>query len=536
MLLGISVGLYLLFPKVNKEAKLGLIPGINFAEVNDIIGRPKWRAWLLLIPIVGIFVYAGLMINLVRSFGRYSWFDSFLAVVLPPIILYQIAKNPKDKYIGKNFILEAEYKEKLKEASDSKNDRLYKRLVKENPYKKSVLREWSESIIFAVFAAAFIRMFLVEAYVIPTPSMEGSLLVGDYLFVSKASYGIRTPMTVAMIPLLHNRIPIVGGESYLKKPSLEYHRLPGFEKIDRNDLIVFNWPVGDSIYVAPDRTWAVGQIRRNPDMLKGRPTEDRQRRSNRLALKKMVDSKDYIVRPIDKKDHYIKRCVAIGGDSLQIKNRQLFVNGEPAKNPEHLQFSYVSNLKYQDLNLKRLDKIGILETDLGIADQQRNILFYIDEEQVNKLKEFYPGISLKPYPFEGEGIKLFPHSESIAGDWSVDNYGPIWVPKKGATIELSKENIQTYKRVISVYEGNDISWQNGSFLINGEKANSYTFKQDYYWAMGDNRHNSEDSRAWGFVPHDHIVGKPKIIWFSTKNASIANGINWNRIFRNPNKM
>ncbi len=526
----------MLFPKANKDAKLGLIPGLNFAEVNDIIGRPKWRAWLLLIPIVGIFVYAGLMIHLVRSFGRYSWFDSFLAVVFPPVILYLIAKNPKDKYLGKNFVLESEYKEKIKEAVDTKNDRLYKRLVKENPYKKSILREWSESIIFAVFAAAFIRMFLVEAYVIPTPSMEGSLLVGDYLFVSKASYGIRTPMTIAMIPLLHNRIPVVGGESYLKKPSLDYHRLPGFEKIDRNDLIVFNWPVGDSIYVAPDRTWAVGQIRRNPEMLKGNPYEDRYRKNNRLSLKKMVDNEDYIVRPIDKKDHYIKRCVAIAGDSLEIRDRQLYVNGSPAKNPEHLQYSYNSNFKIDQLNLKKLDKIGILETDLGFADSQRNISFFIDQEQLTKLKEYYPSIVLTPRDYKSEDIKLFPHSKSISYNWTVDNYGPIWVPKKGATIKLTKDNLKTYDRVISVYESNDLEVKNGVAFINGVKSDSYTFKQDYYWAMGDNRHNSEDSRAWGYVPHDHIVGKPKIIWFSTKNASISNGINWNRIFRNPNKM
>ncbi len=530
MQVGICLTLSMVFPKAGKESQKGLIPGLNYAECFEIIGRPKWRAWLLLVPIVGIFVYAGLMIFLVRSFGQFKWIDSFLAVMLPPVILWRIAKDDKIKYLGTGYTAEMDYREKIKQAATDKNERLYKRLVKENPYKKSFIREWAESIIFAVFAAAFIRMFLIEAYVIPTPSMEGSLLVGDYLFVSKASYGIRTPMTVAMIPLLHNRIPVLNKESYLKKPSLNYHRLPAFESIDRNDLIVFNWPVGDSVYLAPDRSWAVGQIDRAKEMLAPRKGENTYERRARLALKKMVDNKEYVVRPIDKKDHYIKRCVAIAGDSIQIKDQQLFVNGQPAENPDKMQFSYYVRFpENTSISARKLEELELSNPD-GLGR------FHMNDKQVEKLKALDPGIQLSPSRAGAEGKRLFPHAQNISGNWSTDNYGPLWIPKAGETIELNEKNVKIYRRTIETYEGNSFENSNGQIKINGEVASSYTFKQDYYWAMGDNRHNSEDSRSWGFVPHDHIVGKPKVIWWATKNGSFKNGVNWKRIFKNPNKI
>ncbi len=519
----LSIGLYLLFPKVDIAAVKGLIPGVNFMECCTLIGRPKWWAALLLIPIVGFFIYAGIMINLVKSFKRFSWFDSFLAVVFPIAILYQIA-NGHGKYAGPYFKQENDYKQQLNAAKKDGNKREYEKLLRNNPYKKSTGREWVESIIFAVFAAAFIRMFLVEAYVIPTPSMEGSLNVGDYLFVSKTRYGMRTPMTVAMIPLLHNRIPFLNTESYLKKPNLPYKRLPALESIDKGDPIVFNWPVGDSVYIAPSRSWTVGQIERNQDIIRGDRT-----------LKKMVKQKDFVVRPIDKKDHYIKRCVGTPGDSLEIKNRQIYINGEKAKNPSNMQFLYQVAFSSSSVNTKKWSDWGISSQDV-ISGQGQNMYFmFLNEEQKQQLKSLDPQIKISHYQHKSEGNKLFPHSTKYAGGWTVDDYGPVWIPAKGSTIELNPKNIAFYGRTIEVYEQNAVELVNGKMIINGQEADSYTFKQDYYWAMGDNRHNSEDSRAWGFVPHDHIVGKPLFIWFSTREGSIGKGINWDRIFTSADK-
>ncbi len=516
----LSISLYLLFPKADESAIDGLIPGKNFAIMCKLIGRPNWWAWLLLIPIVNIFIFAGMAVNMVRSFKRYKFIDSAIAVIYAPAIFTQIALDEKSEYDGPNLTKERAYQAELKAAQKEGDERKIKRLVSKSPYKKSFLREWTESIVFAVFAAAFIRMFLIEAFVIPTPSMEGSLLVGDFLFVSKASYGIRTPMTVAMVPLLHNRVPIIGTESYLKKPSLKYHRLPALEEIKRNKPIVFNWPVGDSVYITSARSYTVGQARRAEGMINDR------------ELWQKVKKEDYVIRPIDKKDHYIKRCIALPGDSISIQDRQVYVNGEKVSNPKEMQFGYYIRPPKSGISARFLKKNNIAQTNADVRQDQRGqIIYFLDSLQVESLKALGDGIQLVPIEHRPQGNQLFPHDPDNFPGWTIDNYGPLWVPAKGATVQLSPENIALYKRIIDVYEGNDFSMKNGKVLINGEETSSYTFKQDYYWAMGDNRHNSEDSRAWGFVPHDHIVGKPLFIWFSTKNASMADGIRFNRMFK-----
>jgi signal peptidase I len=555
----LSVGLYLLFPKVGIDAWKGLVPGLNFAECCKLIGRPGWWAFLLLIPIVQFFIYAGLMIHLVKSFGRTSWFDSFLAVVFPIAILYQIAKNDKDKYLGPYYTDRKAYQSLIEQAKKSGDKREYNKLMRNDPYKLSIGREWAESIIFAVFAAAFIRMFLVEAFMIPTPSMENSLNVGDYLFVSKTRYGMRTPMTVAQIPLLHNRLPFVNGESYLKKPNLPYFRFPAFETIDKNDPIVFNWPIGDSTLVEPGRTFAYSQFERPAKYIVetlGKQTsrsekEQARLQSARLELKKLESKKDDIkLRPIDKKDHYIKRCVAVGGDSIQIINRQIYINGKAVENPTNIQFQYSVKFGEGSVNTKKWGELGISQADVIIIVPNRgmarwdgsrslgNTLTYIHLNQKQKayLENSYPGIVIEHIVQEPDGNRLFPHNAEYFGGWTVDDFGPVWVPKAGATIDLTPQNIAMYYRTIDVYEHNDVERAPNGLIINGEQVNTYTFKQDYFWAMGDNRHNSEDSRAWGFVPHDHIVGKPLFMFFSTREGSIAKGVNWNRIFSSANKM
>lgn len=516
-----SISLMKIFKKAGEPGWKALVPGLNFIVMSKLVGRKGAHAAWLLVPIVNIFIFVGLCVDMVRSFGKYGFWHSAIAVIYSPLIFFMLGRNEKEKYLGPSLVLEKEYYKKMEEARQN-NAREYQKLVRRNPYKKSQVREWSEAIIFAVFAAAFIRMFLIEAYTIPTSSMEGSLKVGDFLFVSKAHYGIRTPKTVLMLPLLHNRVPIIGGESYISKPDLPFYRFPAITPIKRYDPVVFNFPEGDSVYIFPERTYSIYDFQR------GAMTLDRYKQVKNGQAK-------LVVRPIDKKDHYIKRCIGLPGDSLQVINRQVYVNGKPAKNPRHMQFRYIVKSESGALNLSRLEEWGV---NLSPAEcSPANGIFHLDAEQVEKIKGLGPDIHVEIDPRQDmPNPNLFPHDPKNFPGWTVDNYGPVYIPKKGATVDISPENISLYERIISVYEGNKLEVKNGKLFINGKEAATYTFKMNYYWMMGDNRHNSEDSRVWGFVPDNHIVGKSLFIWFSTKNGNMFNGINWGRIFTSANKM
>lgn len=520
----LSISLYLLFPKAGVPAVKGLIPGINFIEWAKLIGRKPTHCLWLLVPIVNIFTFTGMAVDLVRSFGKLMWKHTAAAVLYAPAIFTKIAMTESDHYHGPILTMEADYAAQIQAAEHAGDKYKLKNLHENNPYKKGSGREWVESIVFAVFAAAFIRMFLIEAYVIPTPSMEGSLNVGDFLFVSKAHYGIRTPMTVAMIPLLHNTIPVIGGESYLESPSLSYNRLPAIEKLERGKPFVFNWPVGDSIYLTPQRSWTADQVKRQGIQTNGK----------------------LITRPIDKKDHYIKRAVGVAGDSLKVVDGLIYINGQPEKVPSHRQFGYNVTLgPTSNPNVKALDKIGIDIGDSGLSSypqyqfmanstrdgKQNYDLLFLDDKQLGELKAMYPQATIERITNTPDEDRVFPHNKDLFPDWTVDDYGPIYIPKAGDEIAMTPANMAIYGRLIKVYENNTVSRNGSQYIINGTPTKKYTVKQNYYWAMGDNRHNSEDSRAWGFVPEDHIVGKPLFIWFSTKEGSIANGINWDRIFK-----
>ena len=568
----LSVGLYLVFPKTGEEGWKGLIPGLNFVVWSKLIGRKPWWPALLLIPIVNIFIYAGMAVNMARSFGKFSFLHSFLAVIFTPLYFIWLGISKKESYNGPVILEEAAYKKKIEEAKEKNQSRQLKKLLSNNPYKKSPAREWVDAIIFAVFAAAFIRMFLIEAYMIPTSSMEGSLMVGDFLFVSKASYGIRTPQTIAMVPLLHNRIPFLNTESYLKSPQLNYSRLPAIRNINHNSPVVFNFPAGDSVYVFPHRTWTAQDVKY--DAL---PPSD----------KKVVElgRKDLVIRPMDKRDHYIKRCVGLPGDSLQIVNRQLVINGKTTENPSNLQFIY--HLRAPNgINQKEFTKWGISDEDrLRIDKSSKSMLVILNEKQAQKIRQMDGANEVGPtmeyivntpanYGFqlfakygidetnfrgqfannsfflsltdkqaqavqsdtiftiknyETNPIRLFPHAPKYYPNWTVDNFGPIYIPKAGATVKLDRKSIKFYERVINVYEGNDFEIKNGKYFINGEEATEYTFKMNYYWMMGDNRHNSEDSRVWGFVPEDHVVGRPLFIWMALREGTTSKGINLSRL-------
>ena len=498
------VGLYKIFEKAGESGWKAFVPVLNKLVWLDIIGRPRWRYVLLLIPIVNLFILATMLIELAKSFDKHTFVHHLLAVALAPAYLLYLGfgKAEETKYVGKGFLLE-----------------------QDNPFKKSVAREWAEAIIFAVFAATFIRMFLIEAYTIPTPSMEGSLLVGDFLFVSKVNYGSRAPMTPVQFPLVHNTIPLTNQESYSELISWPYYRLQGFEKIDRYDPVVFNFPEGDTVAFA-----------RNPQFANIGTT-------NYYTLKYHYTSKlvndpsnfRLVTRPIDKRDNYIKRCMGLPGDNLEIKDQEVYINGEKAERPTFVQFGYLVTTDGSSLNMNRLKEWGV---DMNSGGQQdaSHYRFFLNDKQVEQIKELDNVIEVTPQiRAKGEGVglsRVFPNN-AAKYDWTIDNFGPVHIPAKGEKIDLSMDNIDIYKRAIQVYEGKDLTVKDGKIFIDGEETTSYTFEMNYYFMMGDNRHNSEDSRVWGFVPHDHIVGKPLFIWFSRQAGE---GIRWGRIFKSANVM
>jgi signal peptidase I len=508
-----SIMLMKLFEKAGVEGWKALVPGLNFMEWAKLIGRkPSYALWLLF-PVVNIFIWCGMAVDLVRAFGRFSFPSSALAVLYTPLEFFLTGRSPDSKYVPDIVGREKQYQEQVKEAL-AKKDKFAINKLENSVFHKGGAREWVEAIFFAVFAAAFIRMFIFEMYVIPTSSMEGSLLVGDYLAVGKFNYGLRLPMTVVQIPLLHNQIPIIGSESYINPPSLPYFRLPAWEKLERNSPFVFNWPIGDSVIIQPDRSWNINQIK------------EQQPRGIPLPPGLM---ESMIVRPIDKKDHYIKRCVGISGDKLEIKDRQLYINDQPAINPSNMQFMYHITGGF---TFSQLEEMGVHVNDFGEENVKRGI-FPLNAVQYEKVKGLGGTVKVELYNQQTDrpDPRIFPQ-DTTHFKWNVDNFGPLVIPAKGATVTLTPENIKLYERIIIVYENNTLATSNGKFVINGAETTSYTFKQNYYWAMGDNRHNSEDSRFWGFVPEDHIVGKPLFIWMSKGD----NGIRWNRIFTTANKM
>ncbi len=521
----LSISLFFLFKKTDVDPAKGFIPGVNFIEWCKLIGRKPVHALWLLFPIVNIFIFTGMAVDLVRSFNKLKFFDTALAVIYAPAAFFKTAFNDTDKYIGPTLTLEKEYTDKMTQARKDNNDYELKKLIANNPYKKSQGREWVESIVFAVFAAAFIRMFLIEAYIIPTPSMEGSLLVGDFLFVSKMSYGIRTPQTIAMFPLLHNTIPGLKTESYLEKPSLPYYRLPKLGNVELNDPIVFNWPAGDSIYLTKSRSWSAYQASL-PGTLQNDP-----------SLANEIKKGNLRTRPVDKRDHYIKRCLGLPGDSLQIINRQVYINGKALENPTEMQFNYTAFDPSNTINRKTLNRIGLKNDEIKSYQQSNGYLHLLtmNNEEAKKVKESFPNININYTRADTTSTRIFPNDPKNFNTWTVDDFGPIYIPKAGETVVITPKNVALYRRIIDVYENHDFEIKKGRIYIDGEVATSYTFEQDYYWAMGDNRHASEDSRFWGFVPFDHMVGKPIFIWMSLNEGSLFKGIRWKRLFSSANK-
>ena len=400
---------------------------------------------------------------------------------------------------------------------------------------------WVDAIVFALVAVYFVHLYFFQNYVIPTSSLEKSLLVGDYLFVSKYHYGPRKPQTPLSMPLTQHTMPVIGGKSYIDAIQWDYERVPGLEEIERGDIVVFNYPAGDVATTNPEVIdfhsicYEIGK-QLNPSLtVAGRTTEE----AREIYETYYKDGKEYIAerpeifgeivnRPVDRRENYVKRCVGLPGNTLEIKDKVIYIDGKQAEQPENVQFNYnVELTQKMPESLRR--NLDISKDDLAMLQQTGQLP--LTNENYLKLKantKLVKEISIVNNNYT-QGI--YPLNGNTG--WMVDNYGPVWIPKKGESIALTLDNIAVYERPIVAYEGNTLEVKDGKIFINGKESNSYTFKMDYYWMMGDNRHNSADSRCWGFVPEDHIVGKPLFIWLSLdKDRGLFDGkIRWKRLFR-----
>ncbi len=416
-----------------------------------------------------------------------------------------------------------------------------------NPTVRSVM-SWVDAIVFALVAVYFVNIYIFQNYQIPSSSLEKSLLVGDFLYVSKMSYGPRVPNTPLSMPLAQHTLPIINTKSYIEWPQWEYKRVPGFGKVKMNDIVVFNFPAGDTVAVNYQQTDFYDNIvyregkRLYPNQINMDSLSRQQQRivydlyrnaGRKYVLSHPEEFGKLIYRPVDRRENYVKRCVGLPGDTLQIKDRIIYIDGKAQEEPEDIQFFYKVEATGNIIPAAFLhDELGLSNEDtqdyqpgattfyLPLTKKVRNTLLgrkdlvtAIDPIPTRPLHDLYP--------------------QNLYTNWTVDNYGPIWIPSKGSTITLTMDNLPLYERCIVAYEGNKLEVKEDGIYINGQKTDKYTFGMDYYWMMGDNRHNSQDSRYWGFVPEDHVVGKPIVVWLSLdKDRGWFNGkIRWNRIFK-----
>ena len=510
-------GTWKLYQRANRKAWEAAIPIYNAVILMKIINRPKWWVILLFIPVINQLMFPILWIETARSFGFNKRKDTALVLLTLGFYLFFI-----------NYATNSTYK------------------LNRSLKPRTALGEWVSSIAFAIIAATLVHTYVMQPYTIPTSSLEKTLLVGDYLFVSKFHYGARVPTTTIATPMLHDSIPTAiisekNTKSYLNKPLLPYLRIPGFQKIKRNDIVVFNWPVDTLVH------W-------------------------------MDPSKGTDFKPLDKKTNYVKRCVGIAGDTLEVRDGYVYINGKQNILPDRAKLQFYNRvysekglstqklLRYTDKEFERkfiinftsqnqFEKVMRYATNNPEKIKDNQFIITTSDEGIPQwiingyrldIKEISTKIRKANItdeiaaklrkdsevdsvvkvinPKGNKGNNMFPQGTNLS--WNTDNYGPIYIPKKGTTVPLNMNSIPFYERIIEDYENNQLEVIGEHIFVNGKKSTSYTFKQDYYWMMGDNRQNSLDARSWGYVPFDHVVGKPVLIWFSINEGEIR----WERLF------
>ncbi len=512
-------GLGKLFTKAGIESWKAYVPIYNFYVLAKLLDKPWWWCLIMVVPGVNIMMYGVYGFNVARAFNKPSNTDLMYASILPYVFFVKIGFDDTAKYVGlSKFKIE--------------------------PIK--FIKNWVDPIIFAVIAASIIRGYFIEAFTIPTSSLEKSLMVGDFLFVNKFAYGPKIPQTPLSFPFAHHTLPFTETKkSYLDWIKLPYFRLPGFGSVKNNQIVVFNYPDGDTVLLKMQNASYYQVVRDVAQEIKqsdGTKKSDAYYQSEAWRYLNGPQSPygDVIARPVDKRDHYVKRCVGIAGDTLRVVNGDVYINSKKQEMPEHAQHRYIvktqgamfgENVSNKDnphylSNVSLLDGLDIYVSEAGKVPSPENIdtNYYDLNMPVNvaeKVKQM-PGVFSVIKKIEETGhydYRVFPHNPAYA--WNNDNFGPLLLPKAGLTVPIDTHNVCLYEKLMNTYDDgiHQVTKSGAQVLYDGKPINSYTFKQDYYFMMGDNRHNSADSRSWGMVPYDHIVGSPFFVWFSMKYES-----------------
>lgn len=518
---GTLVGLFKMFEKAGEAGWKALVPIYNAWIAVKITGKSTSWFVMLMIPVLNVIIWLLVANELSKVFGRDSFWAYVGSMMVPYVFFPKLGFDEDVRYIGPH----------------------------KSTTKKSTGREWADAIAFAVVAATLIRTFFFEAYTIPTTSMESTLKAGDFLFVSKFHYGARFPITPIAFPFAHHTMPVLGTKAYSDAVQLPYMRFKGLENISRNSSVVFNFPAGDTVFLPNQQNSYYSMVMNDAEMMRN---YDRQNHLTEKPYEYYYDqmrkryeaSGELAYRPVDKRDNYIKRCVGLPGDSLYISDGILYVNGKKAFVAPDQQKSYditfneritvdaaLNILLELDLNPMDFEDTARLSNQIVITANMS-----IAKADMLKKNPSVSSITLNHYDRLRYGyVGLFPNNPNVMPN-SIDDFSPIWIPKKGATVAITPESYYDYKRIIEVYEHNTVTFdKKGQPYIDGKLLTSYTFKQNYYWMMGDNRHRSYDSRYWGYVPEDHIVGKPVLVWFSwDKTKPLGErikDIRWSRMMR-----
>jgi len=528
-IVAIVVSLWKIFQKVGIKAWYSIIPIYNIYIWLRLLEKPIWWFVLYFIPFLNMFMLLVSIWETIRAFGKIKYRHLLLGTIFPFAYMPYIAFSEKEKF--------------------TPISQLPKR-------KKTKTQEWIDALLFAVALAYIIRSFLIEFYIIPTSSMESSLMVGDYLAVSKINYGPKLPQTPLAVPFVHHTMPLTAKtKSYVEWIKFPYYRFWGFQDVKRNDAVVFNYADGDTVALENQSVSYYQLVRDHEEYFKQIYGNNYR---EGIGWQEVQNNYTIAARPVDKRENYIKRCVGMPGDKLEIKDRELFINDKAAFVPKNIQYQYIVYTNGTDISPKMRQKLDINEEDRNSASDfirygmetsadtntiislidslQRNpfiFIYCLNDETLKKIENLPNVTAVVPLntPAGVRDPRIFPHSEYF--NWNRDNFGPMIIPQEGETVEINLQNIELYRRIIEVYEGNTLQVNGENILINGQKTNTYKFKMDYYWMMGDNRHNSADSRYWGFIPDDHIVGKAIFVWLSLdKFKSWGEGkIRWRRMFR-----